>query len=147
MTEIKDKGVPTGKTKGALGYIYTDTNTGAVYKCTAAYIINGSESYEWKRISESKAEKIPVEKIEENKVENVEQSFEPFMNPPVEPEVVEDIDKSVMKGPKYINEVILPKETDDETLKTRNELFMEGTKAHGKHNYGKYYNKNKHNKN
>ena len=128
MTEIKGKGVPTNKTKGAIGCIYTDENTGASYKCTGAYGINGVESYEWKRISESNDEKIPVGENEENKVEtveSVEQSFEQFMNPPVETEEsVEAVEEK-------------PVEETRERVPQNNG---------GKHKYGKYYDKNKNHK-
>ena len=124
MTEFKGKGVPTNKTKGAIGAIYTDTDTGVTYKCTGAYGINGVESYEWKRIFESKTEKIPVEKNEENKVENTEKSFEQFMNPPEE-ETEAPVEEK-------------PVENTRERVPQNNG---------GKHNYGKHYNKNRNNKN
>lgn len=128
MTEINGKGVPTNKTKGALGCIYTDTNTGATYKCTNAYIVNGVESYDWKRISEPNAEKIPVEKTEENKVETTKPSFEQFMNPPVEPEVIiEEPGTDVVEPPV--------------------ENTRERVQHNGKNKYGKYYDKNKNHRN
>lgn len=126
MTEFKGKGAPTNKTKGALGCIYTDTNTGAMYKCTGAYGINGVESYEWKRISESKDEKIPVEKNEKNKVETAEQPFEQFMNPPVESE--EPV-------------------ADEPVTEQPVENTRERVQQNGKHKYGKYYDKNKNHRN
>lgn len=129
MTEIKDKGIPTNKTKGALGVIYTDTDTGVQYKCTGAYGINGVEHYEWKRISESNIEKIPVGKTEENKVENTEKSFEQFMNPPVE-EV--DAVEAVVEEP---------------VVEQPAENTRERVPQNGKHKYGKYYDKNKNHKN
>ena len=128
MTEFKGKGVPTNKTKGALGVIYTDTDTGVQYKCTGAYDINGVENYEWKRISESKSEKIPVEKHEENKVETAEQSFEQFMNPPVEDKEPEELKETVEEKPVEETRERVPQNNG------------------GKHKYGKYYDKNKNHK-
>ena len=43
MARIKGNGVPTRKTKGALGDIYTDTKTGKMYECVFAYR-NGSDN-------------------------------------------------------------------------------------------------------
>lgn len=48
--KITGKGIPTRKTAGAIGDIYTDTLTGLNYECTFAYSPNGKNDYdyEWK---------------------------------------------------------------------------------------------------
>lgn len=48
--KITGKGIPTRKTVGAIGDIYTDTLTGVNYECTFAYSPNGVDGYdyEWK---------------------------------------------------------------------------------------------------
>lgn len=48
--KITGKGIPTRKTAGAIGDIYTDTLTGVNYECTFAYSPNGKDGYdyEWK---------------------------------------------------------------------------------------------------
>lgn len=48
--KITGKGIPTRKTAGAIGDIYTDTLTGANYECTFAYSPGGKNDYdyEWK---------------------------------------------------------------------------------------------------
>lgn len=51
MASINKSGVPTRKTKGAIGDIYIDSNTGDKYKCTFAYRDFGKDfDYEWKKI-------------------------------------------------------------------------------------------------
>lgn len=56
--EHTGKGLPTRKTLGAIGDIYTDTETGIRYKCTSSYgnVEHGIISFEteWGKISESK---------------------------------------------------------------------------------------------
>ena len=55
MTTINKSGVPTRKTKGAIGDIYIDSNTGDKYKCTFAYRDFGKDfDYEWKKIESGK---------------------------------------------------------------------------------------------
>ena len=55
MAQLKDNGAPTRKTKGALGDIYTDTNTGKKYKCIFSYRddVNGDFDCQWKEIVEA----------------------------------------------------------------------------------------------
>lgn len=83
MTEIKEKGLPTRQTKGALGDIYVDTNTGLKYKCTGAFSVTthveSKKEYEWKPLNPTakKQQNNVVEKQyetrkENNKVEKVE---------------------------------------------------------------------------
>lgn len=50
MAKITGKGIPTRKTAGAIGDIYTDVTSGKEYKCTFAYSPNGGNDYdyEWK---------------------------------------------------------------------------------------------------
>lgn len=78
MAQLTGKGVPTRKTKGAIGDIYTDTTTGKKYECTFAYRDNSDCMFDcqWKEIIEKNAEvkkdalKTPVaEEEEEIKVE------------------------------------------------------------------------------
>ena len=51
MTVIKGKGKPTKNTKGSIGAIYIDTDSGSKYKCTSSYschTLKGvTEEYEW----------------------------------------------------------------------------------------------------
>lgn len=45
--KITGKGIPTRKTAGAIGDIYTDTLTGANYECTFAYSPGGKNDYDY----------------------------------------------------------------------------------------------------
>ena len=62
MSEIKNNGAPTMKTKGAVGDVYMDISTGAQYKCTGSYGIGGQTEYEWKKLNNAveKEESIDV---------------------------------------------------------------------------------------
>ena len=73
MSNRSGKGIPTRKTAGALGDIYTDTTTGKQYKCIFAYRSNNDEEFDcqWKELSSGDAKKSEVEKVE--KVEKVEE--------------------------------------------------------------------------
>ena len=86
MTIIKKKGMPNRSTKGALGTIYVDTETGKKYKCTQSYsctTVGGiQQEYEWKLIFEDEPKqeiKKPVtpppvvEEVVKPAVENVEE--------------------------------------------------------------------------
>lgn len=80
MSEIKKNGVPTMKTIGALGDVYTDISTGAQYKCTGSYNIGGQLEYEWKKLNNTleKEESVdmdpekPEEVVNEQPVETEE---------------------------------------------------------------------------
>lgn len=78
MAQLKDNGVPTRKTKGALGDIYTDTNTGKKYKCIFSYRddVNGVFDCQWREIIET-GKKAPKQEakavVEEAKTEPVKQ--------------------------------------------------------------------------
>lgn len=67
MTGLKGKGLPTRKTIGAIGDIYTDTNTGKQYKCTFAYRSNNDDDFDcdW---TELKGKGV-AQKVEEKKEE------------------------------------------------------------------------------
>lgn len=73
MSNRSGKGIPTRKTAGALGDIYTDTTTGKQYKCIFAYRSDNDEEFDcqWKELSGGDAKKSEVEKVE--KVEEVEE--------------------------------------------------------------------------
>lgn len=50
MNKLKGTGIPTRKTAGAIGDIYTDTTTGKQYKCVFSYRENttGEFDCQWK---------------------------------------------------------------------------------------------------
>lgn len=51
MAEIRGKGVPTSKTVGSIGDIYSDSETGKKYTCTFAYKDSaGSVTYKWRKL-------------------------------------------------------------------------------------------------
>ncbi len=55
MATITKAGVPTRKTKGAVGDTYIDSTTGDKYKCTFAYRDFGKDfDYEWKKMESGK---------------------------------------------------------------------------------------------
>ena len=64
MSEIKNNGAPTMKTKGAVGDVYTDISTGAQYKCTGSYGIGGQTEYEWKKLNSTVEKEEPEEPID-----------------------------------------------------------------------------------
>ena len=86
MSEIKNNGAPTMKTKGALGDVYTDISTGAQYKCTGSYEISGQTEYEWKKLNNAVEKEEPVDM----KPEKTEEPEEPIDVTPVEPEEIKD---------------------------------------------------------
>lgn len=59
MANIKGTGVPTRKTLGAMGDIYTDTTTGKQYECVFAYRDNQDDDFDcqWKELKETKDQK------------------------------------------------------------------------------------------
>ena len=95
MSIIKQKGVPTRNTKGSIGDIYVDLNTGNRYQCTFAYISAGSVECDWKPVSKgtvTRAEisdiKTPVvlePAVEEVKEELVEEVSESTAEEPIKP--------------------------------------------------------------
>lgn len=111
MAQLKDNGAPTRKTKGALGDIYTDTNTGKKYKCIFSYRddVNGDFDCQWKEIVE--AEKKASKKNEAPKQEA----------------------KAVVEEVK--TEPVKQEETKEEPVKT------EEKRSTGKTSYSSYYNK------
>lgn len=52
MVNIKGNGVPSRKTTGSIGDIYTDISTGDQYRCTFAYCDSSKSEcdYEWKKL-------------------------------------------------------------------------------------------------
>lgn len=112
MAQLKDNGAPTRKTKGALGDIYTDTNTGKKYKCIFSYRddVNGDFDCQWKEIVE--AEKKASKKIETPK-----------------PEVKPTVEETPENAP------VRQEETKEEPVKP------DPKKHAGKSNYTSYYNK------
>ena len=86
MSNRSGKGIPTRKTVGALGDIYTDTTTGKQYKCIFAYRSDNDEEFDcqWKELSSGDAKKSEVEKVK--KVEKVEEVEEETVEEPVEVE-------------------------------------------------------------
>lgn len=77
MSEIKNNGAPTMKTKGAVGDVYTDISTGAQYKCTGSYGIGGQTEYEWKKLNNTVEKEEPVGPIDANP-EKTEEPKEPI---------------------------------------------------------------------
>lgn len=71
MATLNGSGAPTRKTTGAIGDIYTDTNTGDQYKCIFSYRSNTDEDYDcqWKKISTGKKPnaKPEVKEVKETK--------------------------------------------------------------------------------
>lgn len=60
MAEIKGVGIPGRKTSGAIGDIYTNTETGERYKCMFAYRTGDDAEFdcEWKPIGRKVLEKV-----------------------------------------------------------------------------------------
>lgn len=58
MANINGTGAPTRKTRGAIGDIYIDSDSGQQYKCTFAYCLNGDDDFdcEWRQIKGCKTE-------------------------------------------------------------------------------------------
>lgn len=81
MANIKGTGVPTRKTLGAMGDIYTDTTTGKQYECVFAYRDNQDNDFDcqWKELPmkvQIKSEKIPggeISKKQSDKPEEVKE--------------------------------------------------------------------------
>lgn len=98
MSTIKQKGVPTIKTKGAVGDTYIDLNTGNKYKCVFAYGIGANLECQWKLTSEKKpfinkpVEKQAVKKHEEIKQKPQVEVVEPVKVEEKEPVVTEPVE-------------------------------------------------------
>ena len=60
MNKLKGTGIPTRKTAGAIGDIYTDTATGKQYKCVFSYRENttGEFDCQWKPINPEQSKAI-----------------------------------------------------------------------------------------
>lgn len=80
MSVIKQKGVPTRKTKGAVGDVYINTQTGDKYNCTFAYNDGINAEYTWHptgKTTVAKEEKPVVAEVKQPaKVEPVEVKVE-----------------------------------------------------------------------
>ena len=88
MNQLKGNGIPTKKTKGALGDIYTDTSTGKKYKCIFSYRDNDDADFDcqWKDEETKPATKSVVKPVvEEKPVEKKE------VKEPVAEEVKEEV--------------------------------------------------------
>ena len=83
MSEIKNNGVPTMKTKGSVGDVYTDISTGAQYKCTGSYGIGGQTEYEWKKLNSTVKKEEPAGPVDV-KPEKTEEPKEPIDAEPEE---------------------------------------------------------------
>lgn len=68
MNQLKGNEIPTKKTKGALGDIYTDTSTGKKYKCIFSYRDNDDDEFncQWKELGEE-SKTMTKSTAEENK--------------------------------------------------------------------------------
>lgn len=108
MAQLTGKGIPTRKTKGAIGDIYTDTATGKKYECTFAYRDNSDCMFDcqWKEIIEKNAEtkkdvpKAPAaEKKEEVKAETaVKEELKTKESPVETPEEEAAVQKPTSKN-------------------------------------------------
>ena len=72
MNKLKGTGIPTRKTVGAIGDIYTDTTTGKQYKCVFSYRENttGEFDCQWKPMDVKNPEQdklVDVKKPEQGK--------------------------------------------------------------------------------
>ena len=94
MKQLKGNGIPTKKTKGALGDIYTDTSTGKKYKCIFSYRDNDDADFDcqWKELTDAKENK-PVVKSEEPKKAVTKPVVE-------EKQAVEEVKEEVKPEPK-----------------------------------------------
>ena len=106
MSNRSGKGIPTRKTVGALGDIYTDTTTGKQYKCIFAYRSDNDEEFDcqWKELSSGDAKKSEVEKVKKvEKVEEVEKVEKVEKEEKVEEETVEKPVEVEEEQPKRTN--------------------------------------------
>ena len=117
MSEIKNNGAPTMKTKGAVGDVYTDILTGAQYKCTGSYGIGGQTEYEWKKLNSTVEKEKPAGPVDA-KPEKTEEPEEPIDVKPEEVAIEQSIEKeeSVDEQPKEE----LPKQENKNLNQNRN---------------------------
>ena len=111
MNQLKGNGIPTKKTKGALGDIYTDTSTGKKYKCVFSYRDNDDAEFDcqWKELSEDTK---PVTKSV------VKEVAKPVTKSVVKPSVEEKpIEKKEVKKPlaEEVKEEVKPKQNTGKT--------------------------------
>lgn len=92
MQKIEGKGVPTRKTKGAIGDVFINMLTKKMYKCTNAYEANGQCDYTWRAldgksaVEEAKPEpEVKAEQAEEKIETEVEAVAEEEQAPVEEP--------------------------------------------------------------
>lgn len=82
MAAIKGKGVPNQHTKGHIGDLYTDTNTGNRYLCTFSYSdYFVDEEYTWTYVDTTETVESgssPVVEVED-KIEEPENDTEPVV--------------------------------------------------------------------
>ena len=120
MNKLKGTGIPTRKTEGAIGDIYTDTATGKQYKCVFSYRENttGEFDCQWKPMD--------VKNPEQGKPMDVKN---PEQGKPVD---VKNPEQGKATGKIEVKENIEPKpESPKETTK----------KPAGKTNYAAAFNK------
>ena len=77
MNQLKGNSIPTKKTKGALGDIYTDTSTGKKYKCVFSYRDNDDAEFDcqWKELikdTEPVTKSVVKPSVEEKPIEKKE---------------------------------------------------------------------------
>ena len=117
MSEIKNNGAPTMKTKGAVGDVYTDISTGAQYKCTGSYGIGGQTEYEWKKLNSTVEKEEPAGPVDV-KPEKTEEPEEPI---DVEPEEVANEHPVAKEEPIDVKpEEVAVKQPKEETPKQEN---------------------------
>lgn len=102
MAKLTGKGVPTRKTAGALGDIYTDTNTGKQYECVFSYRENSEGMFDcqWREVQKFRKETVAKKPVKEPvKVEEPVKSDEPVEaeKAPVE-EVVAEAEAEATEG-------------------------------------------------
>ena len=89
MNKLKGTGIPTRKTAGAIGDIYTDTATGKQYKCVFSYRENttGEFDCQWKPINPEQSKAVDVKNPEQSKAigeTEVKKTIEPKPESPKE---------------------------------------------------------------
>ena len=89
MNKLKGTGIPTRKTEGAIGDIYTDTATGKQYKCVFSYRENttGEFDCQWKPINPEQGKTVDVKNPEQGKATGkieVKENIEPKPKSPKE---------------------------------------------------------------
>lgn len=137
MSEIKSNGVPTRKTKGALGDIYIDGATGIKYKCTGSYIQNGQSEYEWKKVLDI-TKRPGVQQTKEVKPHDSSLS-KPAKVKKTAKKAEEKVEEKVEEAP--VEEVKETKEAKAEPAAEKKPA--KNNKSNKQHDYGQHFNGNK----